>query len=68
MRKKRCTKARIWNKIVIGLLMVIMLSVSDGVVVKAETIDFKARIVELQKKFPDKKYWNKVGKLTDNSD
>lgn len=68
MRKKKCTKARIWNKILMGILMVVMLSVSGGVTVEAETIDFKAKIVELQKKFPNGKYWNKVGKLTDNSD
>lgn len=68
MINKKATNMRMWNKILIGLLLVAMLSMSDCVMAEAATIDFKARIVELQKKFPDKKYWNKVGKLVDNSD
>lgn len=68
MRKIGYTNAGIFAKMLMGLLIVALLSMSDCVMAEAETIDFKARIVELQKKFPDKKYWNKVGKIADNSD
>lgn len=35
---------------------------------RAATIDFNARMTELQNKFPNGKYWNHVGMSGDNSD
>ncbi len=57
-----------WRRALLGILIVGFMVVSNGVVSQAETIDFKARIVELQKKFPHGKYWNKVGMMTENVD
>lgn len=37
-------------------------------VTKAATIDFNQKVVQLQSKFPDGKYWNHVGMAVDNSD
>jgi len=63
-----CIRLKKWKSVLLGMLLVGVLVTFEGVMVEAATIDFKARIVELQKKFPDKKYWNKVGLLVDNSD
>ncbi len=65
-REKRnliCVKMRIW----IGLLAMLLLGM-QSMPVQAEMIDFQAKIVELQKKFPHGKYWNHVGMDKDNSD
>lgn len=35
---------------------------------RAATVDFNARMTELQNKFPNEKYWNHVGMSVDNSD
>lgn len=35
---------------------------------RAATVDFNARMTELQNKFPNGKYWNHVGMSVDNSD
>ena len=35
---------------------------------RAATVDFNARMTELQNKFPNDKYWNHVGISGDNSD
>lgn len=51
-----------------ALLLVAMLSVCDCVIAEAATIDFKAKVTELQTKFPHEKYWNHVGMITDNPD
>lgn len=61
-------RVRAWRRVLLGILIIGFMVVSNGVVSQAETIDFKARIVELQKKFPNGKYWNKAGLMTDNSD
>lgn len=68
MRNKKATNMRRWNRILMGLLFVAMLSVGDGMITEAATIDFKAKVTELQAKFPHGKYWNHVGMTADNSD
>ena len=35
---------------------------------RAATVDFNARMTELQNKFPNEKYWNHVGMSVDNSE
>lgn len=68
MRNKKTINMRIWNKVLMGVLFVTMLCVCDCVMAEAATIDFKAKVTELQTKFPHGKYWNHVGMTTDNSD
>lgn len=51
----------------LGLLALILLGM-NGFVVEAATIDFATKLVELQTKFPEDKYWNHVGSTEDNSD
>lgn len=68
MRIGKRQNVQVWKRILLGALLVSIMVAFNGIVSQAETIDFKARIAELQKKFPDKKYWNKVGLLVDNSD
>lgn len=59
---------RIWKRIVLGMLFLLMTVVLMDVKAEAATIDFQAKVTELQTKFPHGKYWNKVGLTTDNSD
>lgn len=69
MRKnlKKICGTRVKKGIWIGLL-VLLLSCMQDVTVQAETIDFQAKVVELQNKFPHGKYWNHVGMTTENVD
>ncbi len=68
--KKYGTASRmgIRNCILLGWMLVMMAIMLMGGDVEAATIDFKAKVTELQTKFPHGKYWNKVGMTTDNSD
>jgi len=47
--------------------MVILLGM-NGVVAEGATVDFPTKLVQLQAKFPEDKYWNHVGSTEDNSD
>lgn len=53
---------------VLGMAFVFLMLMLVDVTAEAATIDFKAKVVELQKKFPHGKYWNHVGMTKDNSD
>lgn len=48
-----------------GILFGVMFLYIPG---RAATVDFNARMTELQNKFPNGKYWNHVGMSGDNSD
>ena len=48
-----------------GILFGVMFLYIPG---RAATVDFNARMIELQNKFPNGKYWNHVGMSGDNSD
>ncbi|MBQ9983772.1 MAG: hypothetical protein IJP29_04205 [Lachnospiraceae bacterium] len=54
--------------VLLGMLLVVIFALWTDVTTQAATIDFQAKVAELQVKFPHGKYWNKVGKLADNSD
>ncbi len=66
MRDNKSSK--MWNRIIVGLFLAIVLTVVDGVSNQAATVDFATKLTELQTKFPEDKYWNHVGMTTDNSD
>lgn len=51
-----------------GIMLGVVLVLVSGQNSQAATIDFSTKVVELQKKFPQGKYWNHVGMSTDNSD
>ncbi len=63
--KKRSTKVIIKLLMVAGIVFGIM---SGNMETHAATVDFTAKLSELQTKFPQGKYWNKVGLDSDNSD
>ena len=51
-----------------GIMLGVVLVLVSGQNSQAATIDFSTKVAELQKKFPQGKYWNHVGMSTDNSD
>ncbi len=57
-----------WRSILLGILLVGIMVVSNGVVSQAETIDFKAKMLSLKAKFPHETYWNHVGSTVDDPD
>lgn len=65
MMKDRMT---VWNRVLLSLLFMVMLIMWVDTTAEAATIDFKAKVIELQTKFPHGKYWNHVGMTKDNSD
>lgn len=64
MREMRVT----YGKGILFVLCMIMFVGMNGVMVQAATVDFVTKLVELQTKFPEDKYWNHVGSTADNSD
>lgn len=61
-------RIHIWKKAVLFGIVVIAGIVVNPVAAKAVEIDFQTKIVELQNKYPNGKYWNHVGMSSDNSD
>lgn len=70
MRKKRWKNGK---NILLGICVAIGMCIgiwtgTGSIMADAATVDFATRLVELQKKFPEDKYWNHVGSTEDNSD
>ena len=66
-------KKTIYNRLQIWKLYLAAAGILFGVMFlnipgRAATVDFNARMTELQNKFPNGKYWNHVGMSVDNSD
>lgn len=72
MKIRKIDRLRIRNGMIFTrLLMVagILFGIVFGTLeAEAATVDFGTKLIELQKKFPQGKYWNKVGLSSDNSD
>ena len=66
--KKRTDRGIQGFKICLFAVGTMLASMLIGLPGQAATVDFNARITELQNKFPDGAYWNHVGMATDNSD
>lgn len=67
-RKKRTGRGIQGFKICLFAVGTMLASMLIGLPGQAATVDFNARITELQNKFPNGAYWNHVGMTTDNSD
>ncbi len=52
----------------IVVLFVLVLLGMNSIPTEAATLDFATKLIELQAKFPEDKYWNHVGTTQDNSD
>lgn len=63
-REKKRTGCRLGAVILTVVVCLILVPAN----VKAEGIDFNAKVVELQAKFPHGMYWNHVGSTVDNPD
>lgn len=61
-----CIRLQKWKSVLFGMLLVGVLVAFDGVMVEAETVDFKAKMLSLKTKFPHETYWNHVGSTVDN--
>lgn len=74
IRKMNCKeKKTIYSRLQIWKLYLATAGILFGVMFlhipgRAATVDFNARMTELQNKFPNGKYWNHVGISGDNSD
>ena len=68
MEKKTIySRLQIW-KICLAAAGILFGVMSLNIPGRAATVDFNARMTELQNKFPNEKYWNHVGMSVDNSD
>ncbi len=56
------------GKAILLCMAVLVCGMAISVKSYGATVDFSAKMIELQNKFPDGKYWNHVGMEQDNSD
>ena len=66
-RKKRYSRLQRWKHCLFAVVICLM-AMFIPFPSEAATIDFNAKMTELQTKFPNGTYWNHVGLATDNSD